>query len=93
LVESRDIIEKAEDDWVPYAEKHNIEWVPEGFEGDEDYLDPIIVPSDLTDSLKEAVKKRPILTGGGRNECLQEIYLLLEALGLDPEINEEYTYG
>lgn len=92
LLDSRSIVEEAEETWIQYADKHGIEWVPEGFEGDEDYTDPLYIPEDLTNSLKEVVKKRPILVGGGRNECLQEIYLLLEALQVDPEINEKYTY-
>ena len=87
LADSREIINH-ETQGAAHAEKQKIEFVPEGFEGDDDYPDPIIYPDiDL-----QAIRKSPILVGGGRDECLKEIYLLLEAYNLKPEINAQYTY-
>lgn len=54
-------------------------------------VDSIFIP-DLVDVLKQRVKSRPILIGGARNECLREVYLLLEALDKKPEINSNYVY-
>jgi hypothetical protein len=50
------------------------------------------IPDDLLESLENKVSNRPILVGGGKDQCLQEVYLLLKAMGKNPEINEKYTY-
>lgn len=50
------------------------------------------LPEDLLLSLEEQVKPGVILIGGGRNECLKEVSLLLKVLDINHSINEEYTY-
>lgn len=52
----------------------------------------LFIPEELEEDLEKHVKNKPILVGGGRERCLKETYLLLKAMGLDPEINEQYTY-
>jgi len=61
---------------------------------DIDYLqgdDCIYIP-DVVSDLEHVVKDRPILVGGGHDECLREIYLLLQAMDKGPEINNNLTY-
>lgn len=90
LGDSRDIQNDHKAEWENYAKKFNIQYVPEGFAGDES--ESMALPDDVVDVLKGKIKQRPILIGGARDACLQEIFLVLKAMGLQPEINEKYTY-
>lgn len=57
-----------------------------------DYEDNIYLPDP---TLIDLMKKRnsPILIGGGKDECLKEIELLLVALGKNPKLNYKLIYG
>lgn len=53
---------------------------------------PISLPDDLIDTLREKLSDGVVLIGGGRNECLKEISLLLKILDIKHTIDEEMTY-
>lgn len=52
---------------------------------------PISLPDDLIESLS-CLSSGVVLVGGGRNECLKEISLLLKVLDIPHTIAEEFTY-
>lgn len=52
---------------------------------------PISLPDDLIESLS-CLSSGVVLVGGGRNECLKEISLLLKVLDIKHTIAEDYTY-
>lgn len=56
----------------------------------EDYS--FYLPEDLISDLQENIKDGVTLIGGGRNECLKEVALLLRILDIKYSINEELTY-
>lgn len=89
IYDSRDL---GEDD-IKEEHKADFQKLLDEYElGDWDTYDAIFIPEDLLTDLRTNVKQRPLLVGGGREECLKEIYLLMEAMGFNPEINEQYTY-
>lgn len=51
----------------------------------------VSLPYDLIEHLSH-LKNGVVLVGGGRNECLKEISILLRALDIKFQINEELTY-
>lgn len=52
---------------------------------------PIGIPTDLIESL-ESLPDQIQVVGGGRNECLKEVVLLLKHMEKNPTIIEELTY-
>jgi len=50
------------------------------------------IPRDLYDGIKQLFSKECQLVGGGRNECLKEIALLLDIMDHPYKIIEELTY-
>lgn len=56
----------------------------------EDYT--FYLPMDLIEEIKDKVKQGVILVGGGINECLKEVSLLLSILEINHTINYEFTY-
>lgn len=50
------------------------------------------LPEDLINDLETSVRDGVVLVGGGRNECLKEVALLLQVLGIKFTIHEELTY-
>lgn len=55
------------------------------------YEDPMIIPGIYID-LKNFVQTGAVLTGGGLNECLKEISILLNILDIDHTVNNELVY-
>lgn len=47
---------------------------------------------EIMDNIINIITNSVTLVGGGRNECLAEIALLLEILSIDYKINESLTY-
>ena len=71
--------------WQKYAEEKDLEdYDPE------DYL--AYLPDYIYDLLPK-VKAGAHLVGGGRNECLKEIEIVLTAAGKRPKVIEHLTYG
>lgn len=56
----------------------------------EDYS--FYLPEDLISDLEAQIRDGVVLIGGGRNECLKEVALLLRVLEIKFTINEELTY-
>lgn len=56
----------------------------------EDYS--FYLPEDLINDIEAKIKPGVVLIGGGRNECLKEIALLLRILDISYSIHEELTY-
>ena len=52
---------------------------------------PVSLPLDLMEEL-EKLPSNIYLVGGGRNECLKEVYILLKHMGKKPSIIEDLTY-
>ena len=52
---------------------------------------PFYLPDDLMDSLG-SIRNGVVLVGGGVNECLKEIRILLEIMGINHSINPNFTY-
>lgn len=50
------------------------------------------LPYDLIEELESKIKNGVVLVGGGRNECLKEVALLLKVLDIDFVIREDLTY-
>src|SRR5690606_17212323 len=56
----------------------------------EDYS--FYLPEDLIEDIESKIKSGVVLVGGGRNECLKEVALLLRVLDISYTIHEELTY-
>lgn len=56
----------------------------------EDYL--LYLPMDLIETLNNTFKSGGVVIGGGRNECLKEVCVLLKVLDIPFTVNEELTY-
>jgi hypothetical protein len=50
------------------------------------------LPEDLITDLENSLRDGVVLVGGGRQECLKEVALLLRVLGIKFTIHEELTY-
>jgi hypothetical protein len=86
--DAREINEDNLDIWTHYQREfknsplQNLDFEDYGF-----YL-----PEDLINDLESSVRDGVVLVGGGRNECLKEVALLLRVLDIKYTIHEELTY-
>jgi hypothetical protein len=87
IIDARDIKEDEE-----VLEKYQIEFKHSPLQNIdfEDYS--FYLPEDLIEQLESNIKNGVVLVGGGRNECLKEVALLLKVLDIKFSILEEYTY-
>lgn len=87
ITDAREIEENLEVKEMFYKEFKNSPIMEISFDDYSFYL-----PEDLMEELESNIRNGVTLVGGGRNECLKEVALLLKVLDIDYSINEDLTY-
>ena len=54
--------------------------------------DTFYIPNELKNELDSKISNNCVLVGGGINECLKEISILLKALNIEHTINKNFCY-
>lgn len=91
ISDSRDIVEDAslyEQANAAFKLNNNLKTFLENKANLQTYI--MTIPYDLIEELKNG--DNYILVGGGINECLEEVRLLMEMIGVNYSILHEYTY-